>query len=61
MTGFKLDRTAAVILSACMTLPCAADTFSYQGKLAESGAAANGVYDFQFELWSALSGGTRSA
>jgi Chaperone of endosialidase len=33
--------------------------FSYQGRLQDSGANANGNYDFQFTLWDASSGGTQ--
>src|SRR5437763_4984328 len=33
--------------------------FSYQGRLQDSGANANGSYDFQFTLWDALNGGTQ--
>ncbi len=32
------------------------DTFTYQGFLREGGAAANGVYDFQFQLQGSLAG-----
>jgi hypothetical protein len=32
--------------------------FTYQGRLQDAGANANGSYDFQFTLWDALSGGT---
>ena len=33
-------------------------SFTYQGKLMDGGAPANGTYDFQFSLYNALSGGT---
>lgn len=33
-------------------------SFSYQGKLNSSSAPANGTYDFKFELYSVLNGGT---
>jgi hypothetical protein len=33
-------------------------SFSYQGKLNSSSVAANGSYDFKFELFSVISGGT---
>jgi hypothetical protein len=33
--------------------------FTYQGRLQDSGANANGNYDFQFTLWDALTGGTQ--
>jgi len=34
-------------------------SFTYQGKLSDSGSAANGNYDFQFMLYDALSSGTQ--
>lgn len=34
-------------------------TFTYQGRLQDGSAAANGSYDFQFTLWDAMSGGTQ--
>jgi len=34
-------------------------TFTYQGSLQESGAPANGVYDFQFSLFDELTGGAQ--
>ena len=33
--------------------------FTYQGRLQDGGANANGAYDFQFTLWDSLSGGTQ--
>lgn len=35
------------------------DTISYQGRLTESGAPANGVYDLQFVLYDAETGGAQ--
>ncbi len=32
-------------------------TFTYQGSLSDSGLIADGLYDFEFQLWDALSGG----
>ena len=32
--------------------------FSYQGRLADAGAPANGVYDLEFALYDAPAGGT---
>src|SRR5437763_12223848 len=34
-------------------------SFTYQGRLTESGTAANGNYDVQFALFDSLSGGTQ--
>ena len=33
--------------------------FTYQGRLTDGSAPANGTYDFQFSLFNALSGGTQ--
>lgn len=33
--------------------------FSYQGQLEDSGAPANGIFDFEFSLWDAETNGTR--
>ena len=35
--------------------------FTYQGRLTDGGSAATGTYDFQFKLYSTLSGGTALA
>ena len=32
--------------------------FTYQGKLTDGGTPANGTYDFEFNLYDALSGGS---
>src|SRR5207237_232420 len=34
-------------------------TFTYQGRLQDTGTPANGSYDLQFTLWNALGGGTQ--
>ena len=34
-------------------------TFTYQGRLQDTGTNANGSYDLQFTLWDAVSGGTQ--
>ncbi len=40
--------------------PAAVGTaFMYQGRLLDNGAPANGLYDFQFRLYDALSGGAQ--
>lgn len=49
-----LDRN--VVSVSANTPACAAVT--YQGRLTDAGAAANGVYDFQFTAYDALIGGT---
>src|SRR5215471_12960534 len=50
--------TALLLLSA--TAGVAQTTgFTYQGRLTDSGAPANGNYDLQFTLWDAVTGGTQ--
>src|SRR5687768_9079077 len=34
-------------------------SFTYQGRLTDAGAPANGSYDFQFSLWDDPAGGTQ--
>jgi hypothetical protein len=50
-----------ITLTMCMQASAFAQSsgFTYQGKLADGGNAANGQYDFQFQLFDALSGGTQ--
>src|SRR5882724_1721578 len=50
-----------ITLTICMQASAFAQSsgFTYQGKLADGGNAANGQYDFQFQLFDALSGGTQ--
>jgi len=50
-----------IILTMCMQASAFAQSsaFTYQGKLADGGNAASGQYDFQFQLFDALSGGTQ--
>src|ERR1041384_7936940 len=55
-----------IILGLCMTVACAATTaaqtpvgtaFTYQGRLTNNGAAADGPYDFYVRLYDAPVGG----
>jgi hypothetical protein len=55
--------TFAVLLSSTTRASITAQTpvgtaFSYQGRLSEAGSATNGLYDFQFTLYGASSGGS---
>ena len=34
-------------------------SFTYQGRLQDGGANANGIYDFEFALYDTLSGGSQ--
>ncbi|HEY6119504.1 MAG TPA: hypothetical protein VIV66_06060, partial [Pyrinomonadaceae bacterium] len=56
--------SATIIVIAAVTFSSGAaqaqtTAFTYQGRLTDNGAAANGNYDLQFTLWDALSGGTQ--
>lgn len=50
-----LTASLATIASAQPTTT----SFTYQGKLTDGGAAANGTYDLEFKLFNALSGGAQ--
>lgn len=60
MTSFRTILTAAA-LAACSGMAAAqvpVDTgFSYQGRLTDAGSTPTGLYDFQFDLYDAESGG----
>lgn len=49
------------LLLCAVALPTLAQTtaFTYQGRLTDASATANGTYDFQFALYDALTGGTQ--
>src|SRR5215470_6606450 len=50
---------ALFVLFFAMSVKAQTSAFTYQGKLSDSGTAANGNYDFQFKLYDALSSGTQ--
>ena len=55
-------RTAIMVLvwlAAASTALAQTSSFSYQGKLTDGGAPANGAYDLQFALWDSAIGGTQ--
>ena len=54
----KIVLFIALILSAS-TAFAQTTAFTYQGKLTDGGAAANGQYDFTFRLFTAGAGGNR--
>lgn len=51
----------SLILFACFAIAARAQAtaFTYQGRLTDASAAANGAYDFQFALFDAATGGTQ--
>jgi len=57
----RATRTAGTLflLLCCMGSVLAQQPFTYQGMLKTSGIPANGNYDFQFSLWTAVSGGSQ--
>ena len=61
-TGFYVCWSLAllfVVMMSASTSMAQVSSFTYQGKLTDSGSSANGNYDFQFTLWDLLSGGTQ--
>src|SRR5690348_6259049 len=60
-TDKKLNRLSlclVVLLACCAAAAAQTTTFTYQGKLTDSGMAANGTYQMRFALFSVASGGT---
>ena len=49
--------TLLVLLTGNIVAAPMGTAFSYQGRLQQSGGPANGLYDFQFSLWDAMSSG----
>ena len=52
-------RFAATLAAVGLAATCSAQTsaFSYQGRLNRDGTPASGIYDFQFKICDALTGG----
>src|ERR1700674_1167398 len=48
-----------VLFSSAVTTSAQSSSFTYQGKLNDSGTAANGNYDLEFALFDSASGGTQ--
>jgi hypothetical protein len=61
MRGACWGQSAAILLLSFCGAPIAAapagTAFTYQGQLSDGGQPANGLYDFQFSLWDAATGG----
>src|SRR5258705_13678467 len=55
---FFLVVALLILLSSALASAQTA-TFTYQGRLQDTGTPANGSYDSQFTLWDAASGGTQ--
>lgn len=60
---YRLILTALLIMAASTLLAQVTTEFTYQGKLEQTGALANGDYDFRFSLWDveAVGSGTQLA
>ena len=50
---------SAICLAFAQTASAQTTAFTYQGKLTDAGAAANGPYDFTFRLFTAVAGGSQ--
>ena len=50
---------ALITVTGAATSPAQITSFTYQGKLSDSGSPANGSYDLLFTLWDSLSGGAQ--
>lgn len=59
MTLIRLLLLALCLITVAHAVPLGT-TITYQGKLEDNGAPANGLYDFEFRLFDALSGGLQS-
>jgi hypothetical protein len=63
MPGFRLRpvtyTSAVAVLILCLRAAAFAQTstFTYQGRLTDSGTPANGTYDLQFKLYDAVTAG----
>src|SRR5438874_1725846 len=55
----RLWLSLALSLSCLSTASLAQSAFTYQGRLVASGLPANGIYDFQFSLTDASTGGNQ--
>src|SRR5438552_3022033 len=54
-----IAATALAFILAATSAFAQTSGFTYQGRLTDSGTAANGNYDLQFALWDSASGGTQ--
>ena len=52
-------RTTVLLLLGLNHLQTQGSAFTYQGRLSDGGGAANGMYDFRFALFDAVSTGTQ--
>src|SRR3989449_10606689 len=57
--SFALFTIVLAMSLGATTARAQTSSFTYQGRLTDGGAAANGNYDLQFALFDSLSGGTQ--
>src|SRR5437660_12258878 len=57
--SFALFTIVLAMSLGATTARAQTSSFTYQGRLTDGGAAANGNYDLQFAVFDSLSGGTR--
>ncbi|GEM_PF-4460299 len=58
ITRATLAAACCAFFAGTVVSPVAADPISYQGRVAESGAPADGSYDFNFQVFNAAVGGS---
>ncbi|HXI94186.1 MAG TPA: tail fiber domain-containing protein [Blastocatellia bacterium] len=56
--SLRLTLMSLALLLSTLTATAQTTTFTYQGKLTDSGMPASGSYDFQFKLFDMLTGGS---
>ena len=59
LSPFRLSVIVLFLIAAVLPISAQTTPFTYQGKLQELGAPANGTYDFKFKLFDMLTGGTQ--
>lgn len=59
MRGYRNALVLLLLFVCCTGIALAQQPFTYQGMLKNSGVPATGNFDFQFSLWTALSGGSQ--
>ena len=59
MRRLALAATCALLASPALAQTPLGTSFTYQGRLVESGTPPNGSYDFRFVLYDAASGGNQ--
>lgn len=58
--AFRLIPMALILLTLCANAQPLSSAFNYQGELIDQGIPAQGLYDFEFRLFNAETGGTQA-